>query len=127
MKIAKIVHAAVVVAAASAVLLLAPSPPAAKARGRGGHVHFDNRYHRYHAAWPRGAYRSYGAYGRWPFYGGGIVAVPPPASGNVVSYPPPAVVYVAVPPRTLTCHRSRETVTVPAAAGGTQKITITRC
>ncbi len=109
---------------AAAAVLLAPAPPAAAAHGAAGHgwaghFRFNNGLH---AGWPRGANRGY-----WPFYGGGIVAVPPYADGSVVNVAPPDVVYVAVPPRALSCHRSRETLTVPAEAGGTQKITVTRC
>jgi hypothetical protein len=116
----KLVHAAVIVASALAMLSLAPLQAGAKAHASHG-FHFSNRLH---AAHHNGAY---GAYGAWPFYGGGIVAVPPYAPENAVSYAPATVVYVPLPPQALTCHRSRQTVTVPAEAGGTRQITVTRC
>jgi len=117
----KLVHAAVIVASALAMLSLAPLQAGAKAHASHG-FHFSNRLH---AAHHNGAY---GAYGAWPFYGGGIVAVPPYAPVNSVNYvSEPTIVYVPLPPRALTCHRSRATVTVPAEAGGTKQITITRC
>jgi hypothetical protein len=106
--------------ASALAMLLAPLQIAAAAHGTHG-FHFSNRLHAGHH---RGAYGA----GYWPFYGGGIVAVPPYAPANTVNYvSEPTTVYVPLPPRALTCHRSRETVTVPAQAGGTTKITVTRC
>ena len=58
----------------------------------------------------------------------GYYAVPPYASGNVITYvTPERVVFVPQAPVALTCKHSVETVTVPAEAGGTREITITRC
>lgn len=54
--------------------------------------------------------------------------MPPYASDNIITYAAPErVVFVAVPPRALSCHHSMQTVTVPAELGGTREITITRC
>ena len=107
-------HAAIV--AGLALLLPASLQTAAHAR----QFHFSNRLH--------GAGHHGQARGGWPFFGGGIVAVPPYAPVNSVNYvSEPTIVYVPLPPRALTCHRSRATVTVPAEAGGTKQITITRC
>ncbi len=110
---------AAVVTAALAMMLPATSPTSAK--GKGGHAfHFSNRLHLSRQNLPN-------AFGAWPLYGGGVVAVPPyaPVSMNYVEVP--RIVYVPLPPQALTCHRSRETVTVPSEAGGTRAITVTRC
>jgi hypothetical protein len=117
----KLVHAAIVVASAVVFLLLAPLQIDANAHGTHA-FHFSDHF--------RASYHHngrYGAYGAWPFYGGGIVAVPPYASETMVNYAPPTVVYVPLPPQALTCHRSQQTVTVPSEEGGTRKITVTRC
>ena len=104
-------YAAIV--AGLALLLPASLQTAAHARN----FHFSNRLH---GAGHHG--------GGWPFFGGGIVAVPPYVPVDAVNYAaPPRIVYVPLPPRALTCHRTRETVTVPAQAGGTTQITVTRC
>lgn len=114
----KLLHAAAVGASAAAMLLLVPLQMGANAHGTHS-FHFSDRFH---------ATRHNGRhYGVWPFYGGGIVAVPPYAPGTAVTYAPPRIVYVPLPPQALTCHRSRQTVTVPSEAGGTRAITITRC
>ena len=122
----KLRHAALA-APALALLLTAPLPMGAEAHGHGAHgFHFSGRLH---ASRPYG-YGRYGGYGAYyaPFYSGGIVAVPPYAPANAVNYVlPPRVIYVPEPPRALTCHRSRETVTVPTDTGGTRQITVTRC
>jgi hypothetical protein len=39
----------------------------------------------------------------------------------------PTVVFVAEPPRALSCQYSQQIKTVPAEGGGTRDITITRC
>jgi hypothetical protein len=109
----KLKHAAI--AASLAILLPASLQTAAHAR----HFRFSNRLHAAHHGH---------APGGWPFFSGGIVAVPPYAPVNWANYAaPPSIIYVPVPPRALTCHRTRETVTVPVQAGGTRQITITRC
>ncbi len=105
-------------AAALLVLAIVPAWLFAATAAHARHFHFVNRLHASHS----------GARGYWPFFGGGIVAVPPYANLNPVSYvAPPTVVYVPLPPQALTCHRTRETVTVAAEAGGTRQITVTRC
>jgi hypothetical protein len=116
----KLVHAAAVVASSVGMLLLAPWYTGASAHGTHS-FHFSDHF--------RATYHNgrYGAYGAWPFYGGGIVAVPPYGSEGMANYAPPTVVYVPLPPQALTCHRSQQTVTVPSEEGGTRKITVTRC
>ena len=116
----KMIHVAVVVSSALAMLLIAPiEVMAASAHGFGAHSshvapHFRPARHR-------------GAIGPWPFYGG-YVAVAPYSLYNSTSYAPPErVVYVPLLPQALSCHHSKETVTVPAEGGGTREITITRC
>ena len=103
-------------ALAGTALLLAPLPATARWHGfpRAG-LH---RGHLYTPAAP------------WPFYGyggyGGYVALPDYAP-EIVSYAAPPVPIVMQAPRVLNCQRSREVVTVPAEAGGTREITVTRC
>jgi hypothetical protein len=116
------------------MLLLAPASPVANARGGFG-PHSSHSSHfsgpgsftgpglsrHFHQARPRGNF------GQWPLFGG-YYAVPPYASDNIITYAPPErVVFVAVPPRALSCKHSVQTVTVPAELGGTRDITITRC
>lgn len=118
----KTVPAVIVAASALAMLLLTPLQLAAHARGSRA-FHFSGRLH---------AAQHHRAQGAWPFYGGfyggGLAVVPSYAADAVVTYPPPAqVVYVPVPPLSLSCHRSQQTVTVPAEAGGTRQVTVTRC
>ena len=119
----KIIRAAIM--AASALALLTPLPGFAYSHGFHGRGHFPVHMHAGHRYFHRG----YGAYNYWPYYyGGGVVVAQPEQAETVLSYPPqPTVVYVPLPPQALTCHRSRETVTVPAYNGGTTKVTITRC
>jgi hypothetical protein len=119
--------ATIVFASALATLSVAPLGPVANARGGGFGAHtFHFGGHRGSAAHLRSGYYR-GAYGPWPFYGG-VVAVPPYASNNISTYAlPERVVYVATPPRALSCHRSQETVTVASSLGGTRQITVTRC
>lgn len=121
----KIIGAAIM--AASALALLAPLPVSANSHGFHGHGHFSGHMHAGRPYHFRGHGR-YGTYSYWPYYGGGVVVAQPDQTETVLSYPPqPTVVYVPLPPQALTCHRSRETVTVPAYDGGTTKVTITRC
>lgn len=116
--------------AASALALLAPLPVLAIGHGFHGHGHFSGHMHAgpYHYR-GHGRYGPYGTYSYWPYsYGGGVVVAEPDESEALLNYPPqPTVVYVPLPPQALTCHRSREIVTVPAENGGTAKVTITRC
>jgi hypothetical protein len=117
----KTVNAVVVVASALAMLLLTPLQIAASAHGFhafhwSAHFH-GGHHHRVHGA--------YGAYGAWPFYGD---VVPPYTADVGMSYTPPAqIVYGPEWPQVLGCHHSEQTVTVPAEAGGTRQVTITRC
>jgi len=121
----KTIHAAIVAASALAMLLLAPLHLVARAHAAHAHgahaFHFSNHFRatRHH--------HDHGTFGGWPFYGG-IETIPPYAAENVMTYAQPAaVVYVPEPQLSLGCHHSRETVTVPAEAGGTRQITVTRC
>jgi hypothetical protein len=102
-------QAALAGAAALAALLIATS--ATMAHGHGGHAH----YHGHRR----------GVFGAWPYYGGYVAA---PAYAPAYTYAQrPEVIYVAEPPRALSCHHSEQTVTVPAEAGGTRTITVDRC
>jgi hypothetical protein len=110
--------------AAAFTLAMLPAPWPTGATAHAAHAfHFSNRLH---AAHHHGTYGGYSAYYS-PFYSGAVVAVPPYDGASMTYAPAPEVVYVAVPPQALTCHRSRETVTVPTEAGGTRQITVTRC
>jgi hypothetical protein len=116
----KIMQVAVVVTSTLAMLFVAPlEVVAASAHGFGAHSshgapHFRPVRHR-------------GTYRHWPYYGG-YVAVAPYVSDNTITYAPPErVVYVPLRPQALSCHHSKETITVPAEGGGTREITITRC
>ena len=130
----KIIHAAIIAVFAMAMLLLAPASSVVNARGGfGGHSSHSSHFsgpglfvgpglsrHRQQA-------RPRGNFSQWPLFGG-YYAVPPYASDNIITYAmPERIVFVAVPPRALTCKRSVQTVTVPAELGGTREITITRC
>jgi len=132
----KRLQSAAVAGAVSAMLVLAPLPAGAGPHGAGaphfsGHRHGFSGHHQPfsgHSLPSRS--RGNGSSGAFyaPFYGGGVVAAASDDSGGVVNYgEPPTVVYVALPPQALSCHRSRETVTVPAETGGTKAITVTRC
>lgn len=106
-------------------LMLMLSSFAVNAQARGIRVHGFQSGHHY--AWGNHGYgrARRGAIGAWPWYGG-VLAVPPyepTADTYVVSEP----IIVAPPPPPLTCHRTIQTVTVPAEGGGTRQITITRC
>lgn len=125
----KIMHAAIIAVFAMAMLLLVPAAPVAIAWGGGFGAHSSHSSHfsghglsrHLHRARPRGNF------GQWPLFGG-YYAVPPYASDNIITYATPErVVFVAVPPRELSCKHSVQTVTVPAELGGTRDITITRC
>lgn len=119
----KTIKAAIVIASALAMLVLAPLQLAASARGLHG-FHFSTHLHGSHH---QRAYGAYGAYGAWPL-DGGVTVVPPDTPDSVMTYAPPAqVVYVPEPPQALGCHHSEQTVTVPAEAGGTRQVTVTRC
>jgi hypothetical protein len=100
------------VAAAAAVFLVAPSAGRAHPHGHGG-LHGHHAFH-----------------GAWPWYGG-YVALPPGmgvyAGGYGQTLAPLTVKFVPEPPRALSCHRSRQTVKVPAQDGGSSEITVTRC
>jgi hypothetical protein len=78
-----------------------------------------------HAGFHRGHHRMISPYGNG--YGGGAVATYTPSdyAAPVVVLPAPAEPAVTVIEHH--CTMSRETVTVPAEAGGERKVTITRC
>jgi hypothetical protein len=118
------------------MLLLVPMGPVANAGGGGFGAHSS---HSSHFLSGPGLFsgpglsrhlnqgRPRGNFSQWPLFGG-YYAVPPYASDNIITYAAPErVVFVAVPPRALSCKHSVQTVTVPAELGGTRDITITRC
>jgi hypothetical protein len=129
----KIIHAAIIVVSVVAMLLLAPASPVANARGGFG----AHSFHSSHFSGP-GLFTGPGLsrhlhqgprvnFSQWPLFGG-YYAVPPYASDSIITYATPErVVFVAVPPRALSCKHSVEKMTVPAELGGTREITITRC
>jgi hypothetical protein len=128
----KIIHAAIIVVFVVAMLLVLPMGPVANARsgGFGGHSsHFSGPGLFTGPGLSRHLHRArpLGNFSQWPLFGG-YYAVPPYASDNIITYAAPErVVFVAVPPRALSCKHSVQTVTVPAELGGTREITITRC
>ena len=139
----KLFHAAIIVAFIVAMALLVPFGPSANARSglsapsspRGLHYTFHprNLLGRHHMALANRNFGRWPFYGSWPLYGGlygGLYAVPPYGFDNDLTSSVPApeqVIYVPMPPTALTCKHSEETVTVPAEAGGTKQLTITRC
>jgi hypothetical protein len=94
-------------ALAVAAALLIPAGAASAAH------HFHGSHHR-HGLWPYG--------GAVEAYSLGELVTPV----SVASAPLPMTPVVA-PKLSLTCHYSRDTVTVPSEDGGTRQITITRC
>jgi hypothetical protein len=120
------IGAARVAAAVSfATLLLIPIAAVARSGGLGfGARHsfvgspLMQRSRAFHAV-PYGGYGGYGGFDAGTlssaFYGESNI---PPLQGR--EFPPD-------PPRVLTCHRSQETMMVPAEGGGEQQIRITRC
>jgi hypothetical protein len=141
----KIMHPAIIVVFVVAMLLLVPMGPVANARGGGLGAHSSHSSHLSTHGVPtiglsrhRHQARPFSNFSQWPLFGGygyngyngynGYYEVPPYVSDNNITYAAPErVVYVAVPPRALTCKRSVQAVTVPAELGGTREITITRC
>jgi hypothetical protein len=136
----KTIHAAILVAAAATIFALAPAVTAADARGASfggrsfnGAPHFFRHGQRFLRPHPFNNFaRSFNNYSRSPLLGGygyGYYAVPPYASDSqAITYlPPDRVVLVSEPPRALACKHSIERVTVPAEAGGTRDVTVTRC
>jgi hypothetical protein len=70
----------------------------------------------------------YGGYGGFGDYGGFVAGTWPGASYGESNIPPlHGREFPPDPPRVLTCHRSQETMVVPAEGGGEQQIRITRC
>jgi len=118
------IKAAIVGVSVLAMLSLMPCELAAKAHGFHG-AHFGFHWHGGHHHHAYGAY-GYGAYGAWPYYGdSGILPYAPDSA--VSSALPVQIIYVPEPPQALSCHRSEQTVTVPAESGGTRQITVQRC
>ena len=61
-------------------------------------------------------------------YGGYVAGTLSSASYSESDIPPlQARAFPPDPPRALTCHRSRETMAVPAEGGGEQQVRVTRC
>ena len=62
-------------------------------------------------------------------YGGFYLGAPAYyGDGHIQVVPAPQILGPVIPPTfVLSCHRSQETVTVPAEDGGSRKIRITRC
>lgn len=138
-------YVARVLAALGLMLLLAPCGAAAKS-GRGGAHH--NGFHSHHGRYRLHRHRGFQYRPRfhrgfqyWPLYGG-FVSTAPYDSGSLVPYygamppyfgpdyvggPPQTFVAPPEPPPALHCKRSRTTVTVPSADGGTRKVVVTRC
>lgn len=114
-------------------LLTLPFTVAAKPGGGGAGFHGAG----FHGAGFHGAgfghrapFRNQRAFRRFPGYGGVGVYDPYPfttaygVGDNVIE----KFILPPEPPRALTCHRSQETVTVPADDGGPAKqIVVTRC
>jgi hypothetical protein len=103
-------HIALGGGAVLAALLLAPG--ATSAHGHSGHS-FHHGFNRHF-------------FGAWLYYGGYVVA-PDYAPTQSHAALPTRVIYVPEPPQALQCHHSVQTVTVPAEAGGTRAVTVTRC
>jgi len=130
----KIVYAAIIAVFVVAMLLVLPPAPVANARGGFG-AHSPHSSHFSGSGFFTGPglsrhlhrARPHGNFSQLPLFGG-YYAVPPYASDNIITYATAErVVFVAVPPRALSCKHSVQTVTVPAELGGTRDITITRC
>jgi hypothetical protein len=125
----KIIHAAnVVTTSIFAMLLLAQLNVTANARGNGSGVHSFHFSGHSNSTFQHGhSARPHRAFGQWAPYGG-IVAVSPYAPDEAMTYTTPEpVVFVPILQRALSCHKSKQTVTVPSEDGGTREITITRC
>jgi len=117
----KTVNAAIV-AASALLLLLTPLQLAAKAAPHALHAH--HFFAHLHQGHHHRAYGAYGAYGAWPLYGD----IPSyTVDAGMSSALPAQIIYVPERPAALGCHHSEQTVTVPAEAGGTRQVTVTRC
>lgn len=127
----KLCAASVVAALSVAAFVLTPDAAAAKPGGVGWGAHGALKFKTAHFAKPwalhhRRAFRRapFGGFvaAYWPgFYPGydiGVIADGPP-SQRLDPYLPPAA--------GLSCHHSRETVTVPSENGGERKISVARC
>ncbi|HZQ11486.1 MAG TPA: hypothetical protein VFB31_01610 [Pseudolabrys sp.] len=58
---------------------------------------------------------------------GGYIATAPYGDQPAVTYVAAPEPIIVQPPRVLSCQRSEQVVTVPAEAGGTRDIRVTRC
>lgn len=106
------------------VVLTLTSLPSADAYTRGltyARPGLHRGFHRFNS--PYGYGYGYGGYG----YGGGAVATYTPSDSAAPVVVLPAQVAPAYTVIEHHCTMSRETVTVPAEAGGERKVTITRC
>jgi hypothetical protein len=119
---------------ALALLFLAQSDVAVYARGGGSGMHvshfggFKGHFRPSH----RGGNFAYSRQNQWwPAYGGyGYYAIPSYASGDYqnvtgATATMPAVMYVPAPASN--CRKFQEAMIVPAEAGGTRQVTVTRC
>ena len=120
----KMKYALIISLTALAALVSAPLAIAAGGHGHGFHGHSGHFSNHFRPA------RHQNNFSQLPLYGG-LYALPPYsydnnyiANGYASS---PTVIFVAEPPRALTCHYSQQTKTVPSEDGGTRDITITRC
>jgi hypothetical protein len=126
--------------AALGILFGSANASAAGHGARGGHPHAFNAkaIHRHVIRQNRRANRAaaYRRYWYWPYGGFGGEYLPSYYTpGNYDNFYDPIGAFsmlqrldpVIPPPPPITCHHSVETRTVPSEAGGTVKITITRC
>ncbi len=78
-------------------------------------------------SFPRGGLRGPHAHAYWPYGYGPVATYAPGDYAAPVIVLPAQVMPAAAPAPAPRCVHSRETVTVPAEAGGERKVTITRC
>jgi hypothetical protein len=120
-------HAMIVLAAVCAAFALAPRPAAAHGPGSGLHARsslfgYVRRFQfhtprplRFHP--PRNRHHVQPVY--WPWYGG--------AFGIPYRQQPATVTQPMQPVPVKNCRYVKQTVTVPAEAGGSTQVTVTRC
>jgi hypothetical protein len=104
----------------AAAVGLAALPIEVTAKGFGGHM-FHHRAGQLHNDRHGGHNGFYGYYGN--LYGGYLLGYEPTSEIAL----PEQIRAVPTPAATLSCHHSRETVTVLSEEGGTREITIIRC
>lgn len=76
------------------------------------------------SSFARGGLRGPHGHGHWPYGYGPVATYAPAEYAAPIIVAPAAYPASAAAPR---CVHSRETVTVPAEAGGERQVTITRC